>query len=113
MYNGTAGLEPRGSGAYHGSDVEMVFGTGRDVSLFADSAAEDSVSAYMMGARAAFARDPKKGLLEYDWPLYNPDGETLVELALDDSRTASFAVSGLYDAACPEVNVPLPGQGAF
>lgn len=117
LYNGTAGLGSRGSGAYHGSEVEMVFGTGQDVSLVANSAREDEVSAYMMGAWAAFARDPETGLTGYGWPAYGAGSEasgglTLVQLALNSVR-ASFELPSLYDSACPAANDPAPGQGAF
>lgn len=113
LYNATAGLGPRGSGAYHGSDIEMVFGTGPDVSLVNNSGQEDSVSVYMMRAWAAFARDPPTGLTSYGWPAYDPDGQILVQLALNNSAVASFANPSLYDSPCPEVNDPSPGQGAF
>lgn len=113
LYNSTAGLGPRGSGAYHGSDIEMVFGTGQDVSLVVNSEQEDAVSAYMMGAWASFARDPAKGLLDYGWPVYDATGNTLVQLALDGSAEPQFAGPSVYDSRCPEVNDPLPGQGAF
>ncbi|KAL1865182.1 hypothetical protein Daus18300_007309 [Diaporthe australafricana] len=113
LYNSTAGLGPRGSGAYHGSDLEMVFGTARDVSLVENSEQEDAVSAYMMGAWAAFARDPAQGLLAYGWPTYDAASDTLVQLALNGSTEPQFADPSLFDGSCPEVNDPLPGQGAF
>lgn len=115
LYDGAAGLGPRGSGAYHGSDVEMVFGTGRDVSLVTNSGREDEVSAYMMGAWATFARAPATGLAEHGWPGYGPDDDRalLVQLGLDDGAVASFAEPGLYDSPCPAINDPAPGQGAF
>ncbi|KAI1854333.1 hypothetical protein JX265_012502 [Neoarthrinium moseri] len=113
LYNSTAGLGARGSGAYHGSDVEMVFGTGQDVSGVPNSADEDAVSVYMMGAWAAFARDPVQGLAEYGWPSYETSRETLVELALENNLQPVFVDPQVYDAACPIVNDPSPGQGAF
>ncbi|KAK8096752.1 cholinesterase precursor [Apiospora kogelbergensis] len=73
LYNGTAGLGPRGSGAYHGSELEMVFGTAQGVSGVKNSPTEDAMSKYMMGAWVAFARDPQRGLLaDYAWPRYDP-----------------------------------------
>ncbi|KAK7964099.1 cholinesterase precursor [Apiospora saccharicola] len=75
LYNGTAGLGPRGSGAYHGSEIEMVFGTARDVSGLETTHEEAATSRYMMGAWAAFARDPKRGLTGYGWPSYDPAGK--------------------------------------
>ncbi|KAI4267685.1 MAG: hypothetical protein LQ337_008235 [Flavoplaca oasis] len=113
LYNGSAGLGPRGSGAYHGSDIEMVFGTGQDVSGLEDTAAENATSKYMMGAWAAFARDPMSGLNEYGWPSYNETGNTLARLGYNNSATPSFVAPGTYDSACAANNDPLSGQGAF
>lgn len=75
LYNGTAGLGTRGSGAYHGSEIEMIFGTAKDVSGLETSCMEAATSRYMMGAWAAFARDPKRGLSAYGWPLYDSAGK--------------------------------------
>ncbi|KAF1995168.1 cholinesterase precursor [Amniculicola lignicola CBS 123094] len=113
MYNGTAGLGPRGSGAYHGTDISMIFGTAEDISGLTNTAAEDATSSYMMGAWAAFGRDPQNGLTSYGWPAYSVDGNTLVELALDNSPAPSFVAPSIYDSPCPATNAPLPGQGGF
>lgn len=113
LYNGTAGLGPRGSGAYHGSDISMVFGTGQDISGLQNTVAENATSKYMMGAWAAFARDSKKGLTKYGWPAYKPTEKTLVELGYQNSATPKFVLPSTYDSPCPAVNDPLPGQGAF
>lgn len=61
-----------GSGAYHGSELEMVFGTAQDVSGTPNTPAEDATSMYMMKAWVAFARDPENGLEQLGWPVYNP-----------------------------------------
>jgi carboxylesterase type B len=76
LYNNTAGLGPDGSGAYHGSDLNMLFGTAEDVSGLPNSPAEEATSKYIMGAWAAFARDSKNGLTEYGWPEYNESGKS-------------------------------------
>jgi hypothetical protein len=75
LYNGSAGLGGRGSGAYHGSDLSLVFGTAEDVSGLPNTRAEDKVSGYMMGAWAAFARDSRKGLEGFGWPVYEGNGK--------------------------------------
>ncbi|KAF2832580.1 cholinesterase precursor [Ophiobolus disseminans] len=113
LYNGTAGLGPRGSGAYHGSDLNMVFGTAEDVSGLENTPAEDATSNYMMGAWAAFARDSKEGLEQYGWPKYSPNGTTLVQLAYNSSAAPVFVDPDVYDVSCPLKNDPLPGRGAF
>lgn len=131
LYNGSAGLGPRGSAAYHGSDLNMVFGTAQDVSGLENTPAEDATIQYIQGAWAAFARDSKNGLSKYGWPAYNPTGEssivllriqsnadalkgkTLVELAYNNSPKPTFVEPKMYDAPCPAKNDPLPGRGAF
>ncbi|TKA50094.1 hypothetical protein B0A49_12120, partial [Cryomyces minteri] len=57
-----------GSGAYHGSELEMVFGTAVDVSGAPNTGAENATSRYMMKAWAAFARSPADGLEDFGWP---------------------------------------------
>ena len=77
LYNSSAGLGPRGSAAYHGSDLNMVFGTAEDVSGLDNTPAEDATIRYIQGAWAAFARDSKSGLTKYGWPAYNENGKYL------------------------------------
>ncbi|KAF2854712.1 cholinesterase precursor [Plenodomus tracheiphilus IPT5] len=113
LYNGSAGLSPRGSAAYHGSDLNMVFGTAEDVSGLKNTGAEDEAIKYIQGAWAAFVRDPKSGLTKYGWPAYSETGKTIVELAVNNSPTPRFVDPATYDASCPAVNDPLPGRGAF
>lgn len=65
------------SGAYHGADVEMVFGASQDVSGLPNSVPEQQTIAVMQKAWAAFAADPAQGLSkEMGWPGYNPNSES-------------------------------------
>lgn len=89
-----------GSGAYHGSDLEMVFGNPSGVSGLPNSQPEKEMIKLMQGAWAAFARDPAKGLTNYGWPEYNPDTSSLIRLAYNNSPTAEFVSPNLYFAAC-------------
>lgn len=63
-----------GSGAYHASDLGMVFGTGREISGIPNSEQEDKFSSFMASAWAAFAHDPKDGLTKFGWPRYGSTG---------------------------------------
>lgn len=57
----------------------MVFGTAQDVSGLPSDAAELAMIAYVQKAWAAFARDPKQGLLKtMGWPKYDTEGLSCV-----------------------------------
>jgi carboxylesterase type B len=59
-----------GSGAYHGAELNMVFGTAQDVSGLPNNAIEQKTIAYVQKAWAAFASDPATGLSKFGWPKY-------------------------------------------
>lgn len=90
LYNGSAGLSPRGSAAYHGSDLGLVFGTAQDISGLPNSPAENRYTKYIQGAWAAFARDSQKGLTQYGWPEYK-SGKTILTLTMSILLTCSQA----------------------
>jgi carboxylesterase type B len=53
------------SGAYHGSEVAVIFGTDQDIqNRVSRTDAEHDLVAYIRGAWAAFAKDPVNGLTE-------------------------------------------------
>lgn len=90
------------SGAYHGSEVPVLFGT-VDQSAIANTREEDAVGRYMRGAFVAFAKDPARGLLRYDgggWPRYEPDKETLVRIGYENRTGANLGVGTMYDDGC-------------
>ncbi|KAJ6524859.1 carboxylesterase [Mycena vulgaris] len=101
-----------GSGAYHGSELEMVFGTGEGVSGRKNGALKEGVSRMMRRAWGAFARDPGAGLSGLGWPKYGAN--TLVRLAFGDEEDVSFVSPGVYDAPCVALGGSVAGaQGAF
>ncbi|KAJ7920629.1 cholinesterase precursor [Mycena leptocephala] len=107
-----------GSGAYHGSELEMVFGTAEDVSGIANETPEDRVSKTMMRAWGAFAKDPRAGLNRLGWPEYGARMTqgmyTLVRLAFEDEEDVSFVSPNVYDAPCAALGGSVAGaQGAF
>ena len=104
--NGTA----KGSGAYHGSELTLLWGTSQDVTLVKDSKALNKMSGYLMRAWTAFIRDPQNGLKDFGWPMYNPDGNTLISLANDGDEGATFGNSTAYDGHCEEILAKFWGQ---
>ena len=67
-----------GSRAYHGSDLQMVFGGSQDVTGLPESAPEMQMQNLFMKAWATFAEDPVNGLVDVlGWPRYDPNGEYL------------------------------------
>ncbi|KAE8359425.1 Alpha/Beta hydrolase protein [Aspergillus caelatus] len=85
------------SGAYHGIDLPMVFGTASKISGIADSETEREFARYMASAWAAFARDPVAGLSRFGWPRYDENEETLVGLAYGNSTGARFFVPSSFE----------------
>ncbi|KAL2839437.1 Alpha/Beta hydrolase protein [Aspergillus pseudodeflectus] len=75
-------------GAYHSSELPLVFGTYH----LAQPTSRDQLlaSKYLQGAWAAFAHDPHDGLREYGWPLYDPKDSTLANLPLDNRYEPVF-----------------------
>ena len=79
-----------GSGTYHGSELEMVFGTAEDVSGLPNTKLEEKTIAYFMKAWAAFARDPRKGLLDtIGWPIYQNSSGTPTSYVMYASPNAA------------------------
>jgi cholinesterase len=90
----------QGSGAYHGSELEMVFGNPSGVSGLPNSRAEDEMICLMQTAWATFARDPANGLTRLGWPKYESRPDSLIRLAYNNVPHAEFVDPALYFAAC-------------
>lgn len=63
------------SGAYHGVDLHMVFGTAGNVTGIPDSEVEKRTNRYMASAWVKFATDPERGLDSLGWPRYHPSSK--------------------------------------
>ena len=89
------------TGAYHGSDVNILFDTiPRGTEIPASTREEKAFGKYMRGAWAAFVSDPEHGLRDYGWPEYNPSTESLVRLAYMNSTGLDVAFPKAYDGVC-------------
>lgn len=94
-----------GSGAYHGTDLEMVFGNDDVVSGIPSSEAEDEMTRLMQHAWAMFADDPAEGLHRLGWPEYDPAEKSLIRLAYNNQPGADFVSPSEYDAPCSTVEL--------
>jgi len=93
------------SGAYHGSDVEMIFGASEDVSGLPELEPERETQALMMHAWATFADDPVNGLAGLGWPTYNQSKDSLVELAYNNSPVPRFVAPSTFASVSPSLNL--------
>ncbi|PIG83107.1 carboxylesterase family protein, partial [Aspergillus arachidicola] len=88
-------------GAYHSSDVPIVFGTYNKTTIQPSSSpAEVAASKYIQGAWVAFAKDPWNGLSNYGWPQFTSQSRSLVNLALDNRATATIGSAEKWDSHC-------------
>ena len=60
------------SGAWHGSELPILFKTAAESSGVPDTPAEQEYSDYLQMVWAAFAKDPRHGLDKYRFPDYSP-----------------------------------------
>ncbi|KAJ1713230.1 Alpha/Beta hydrolase protein [Aspergillus flavus] len=103
LYHGNwSGLSPTPwLGAYHSSDVPIVFGTYNKTTINPSSSpAEVAASKYIQGAWVAFAKDPWNGLSKYGWPQFTSQNRSLVHLALDNRVTATIGSAEQWDSHC-------------
>ncbi|KAE8381994.1 Alpha/Beta hydrolase protein [Aspergillus bertholletiae] len=88
-------------GAYHSSDVPIVFGTYKKTTVQPSSSpAEVAASKYIQGAWVAFAKDPWNGLRDYGWPQFISQDRSLVNLALENRVTATIGSADKWDSYC-------------
>ena len=100
-----------GSGAYHGSDLEMIFGNDQQVSGIPSSVPEEETTTLMQHAWATFADDPVSGLTKFGWPRYNPENDSLIRLAYNNSPLPDFVSPSIYDAPCSTVTLGAAQTG--
>ncbi|KAF2089200.1 carboxylesterase [Saccharata proteae CBS 121410] len=94
------------SGAYHGVDLNMVFGNGEVVAGLADAVAEREMERLMMRGWAAFAAEPAEGLRDVmGWETYDPDEPTLIRLGYNNSPTAELIAPRVYDSSCSSLSL--------
>ncbi|KAL4950663.1 Alpha/Beta hydrolase protein [Aspergillus filifer] len=88
-------------GAYHSSELPMIFGTHNQSTLPSPTQPNEvAVSKYIQGALVAFAKDPENGLLDYGWPEFSFNGRTLVNLGVGNRPGAVLSSIDEWDAHC-------------
>jgi carboxylesterase type B len=87
--------------AYHSSELPIVFGTYSQITDIPQTPDEIALSRYIQSAWVAFARDPKKGLSGFGWPMYNPTSSSLIQLGNFFNRSgATFGRGDQLDLVC-------------
>lgn len=93
------------SGAYHGTESQMIFGNDDVVSGIPSSRAQDKTTRIVQRAWAKFAADPAEGLSRLGWPEYDPEEESLVRIAYANRPRVDFVSPTVYDAPCSTVEL--------
>ncbi|KAL0941190.1 carboxylesterase [Colletotrichum truncatum] len=98
------------SGAWHASELPVLFGTVPEAAI-KNTPQEVAIGKYLRGAWAAFAKDTKAGLLDYNchgpWPQYKPNDEnTLNRIGFQNETGSNLAPGGSYDGLCAMLGVP-------
>lgn len=94
-----------GSGAYHGTELEMIFGNSGSVSGISPSKAELRTTRFVQHAWATFANDPVHGLVELGWPVFEQNRKTLAEIAYKNRPDITLVRPDVYDATCPSIEL--------
>ncbi|OQE26791.1 hypothetical protein PENSTE_c005G07852 [Penicillium steckii] len=105
-----------GSGAYHGSEIPMLFGSGEEVTGISNSDAQERYSRYMGAAWAAFSRDPHRGLEEVGWPAFNTSEPKRILVGLGYKNGTLFNILDPVeiDEGCAALHGSnLPAKGGF
>jgi hypothetical protein len=122
------------SGAYHGSDIPMLFGSGEEVTGIPNSELQEKYSNYMGATWVAFASDPRHGLEKQGWPAFDASSKfsvyrdlgvdannllvepkrTIVGLGFKNGTLAKFLDPTDVEKGCAALHgSSLPGKGGF
>ncbi|PWY66019.1 alpha/beta-hydrolase [Aspergillus heteromorphus CBS 117.55] len=93
------------SGAYHGVDLNMIYGSSALFTLVSESAGQTVRTARMRKAWAAFVADPHDGLSNLGWPIFDLHSDTLVILGYDNQPNITFVSPSVYNQACVNITV--------
>ncbi|CEL11388.1 hypothetical protein ASPCAL14490 [Aspergillus calidoustus] len=86
-------------GAYHSSELPMIFGTYYKAGS-PPTPEQIKASEYIQGAWVSFARDPESLSTKYNWPKHKQPDRQIVDLALENALTAGFSPAARWDTLC-------------
>jgi carboxylesterase type B len=87
-------------GAWHGSEIALVFGTSEFLSHLPDSPEEVELGEKLRKAWTAFAKDPAHGLDQFKWPTYDANKPTVIHIGGVNSSAITFEARPKLDAGC-------------
>ncbi|KAK8869028.1 Para-nitrobenzyl esterase [Apiospora arundinis] len=88
------------SGAYHGTDLHMLFGNSEPVSGLPQAESQEKTVALVQHLWARFAADPVNGLSEAGWPRFEPGTDSLAQFAYENSPEWNFVKPETFAATC-------------
>ncbi|EGX94630.1 carboxylesterase, putative [Cordyceps militaris CM01] len=94
------------SGAYHGSDLHMVYGASGDVSGIQPAVDQQKLTEVMQRAWYAFSNDPWHGLTDaMGWPQYDEQNASLVVYGKDNSPELTLVKPSEFNAPCSTITL--------
>ena len=102
-----------GSGAWHTSELYMVFGTSEDATGIPPTEDEKTISRLFQKAWVAFANYPEQGLTnQLGWPKFDVEEDTLIRIASDNEPKVDFVNPSIYGAPCSTVTLGSLATGS-
>jgi cholinesterase len=110
------------AGAWHGSEIGMVFGSveyqqqffgdmiGQRIS-YPNTEAQKVLEKKMMSAWAAFAKDPDNALTKIGWPTYDEKKASIIQLGAPNSGNISFIDPAVVDKSCGLLDTMMSSMG--
>ena len=90
------------SGAWHGAEIPIVWETAATTSGQPNTPVEQSISTYLHGVWAAFAKNPATAFAQapYSFPPYDQNTSSLIRFAYVNQTQPSFIAPVTFDYAC-------------
>ncbi|KAJ6783044.1 hypothetical protein PWT90_01866 [Aphanocladium album] len=94
------------NGAYHGTDLHMIYGASGDVSGIAPVQDQEELTKVMQQAWYAFSNDPWHGLTKtMGWPKYDENQESVIVYGREKSPEPALVRPSEFNAPCSTVTL--------